>query len=146
MPLFEFSLAGKNTYEIRRNRALQFNAIMTSVIFLTCALTTFLTAALGTAIIFFVLRYLKIRGEERYRIVAIRMDDSNINISYDDRSIIKQLSGSHADFKFKKRNVYLAVYYQGKLKIKQFEQDELRLPVFDRIIQTLNEPLNALAP
>ncbi|WP_343307294.1 hypothetical protein AAHN97_09235 [Chitinophaga niabensis] len=146
MPFFQFSITEKNTYVKRRSNTFRFTAIITCVILIAGLLITPVTIALGVALIVFLVQYFKLIGRERYRIIAITINDDNLVIQYDDKGKSRSLSGSPTDFRFKKKTtlfnksktIYLAVYFQGSLQIKQFEQDELRGPVFDDIIHATN--------
>jgi hypothetical protein len=145
MIIFEF-INSEGGFAKRTRESLVRNLTISIAIGLVVSFINGWIWGVGIATFFFIVQSFKSKRWDRTFIDKVVFDEGNVTISYTEQNNQKIIEGKLNDFNLKKeiafnrtRTAYLAIYFLGSLKLKQFEIGDWSEYKMDELINLFKE-------
>lgn len=149
--MYELKIEEPISYKERVNRNYKFNLMIAFCFCLFVGILSKWVYAIFMSVFYVVIQNFKSDRWDKFFILSLRIDNEKVNLIYKKEDELIELTGLLHDFKFKKETVtfskigtiYLAVYFQGRLLIKQFRVGDWNENKIDEFLEHTKS--NALA-
>jgi hypothetical protein len=146
MSNFNFEINETKTHKERHRSSQIFNLSISIAIFILLTVTSNWYYGVIISGVFLIIQYFKSSRWDEYFILCINRAENNLHLKYKKQDEIKVIDGNIRDFVFKKetalnrtRTIYLAIYYENNLIIKQFENENWNEILMDEVITKTKE-------
>jgi hypothetical protein len=143
---FNIQVVEKEDFRSRNKKSKTFNLIVAGGLLLFMCIISNWQSGLLFAVFFLIVQNLKSSRWDKYFISSIRLNNQQLSICYKEQGNEREVEGNINEFSVKKkfavnrvRTVYLAIYQNDKLLLRQFEIEEWDENMFNEVINSFAE-------